>query len=837
MSDDLAVIKALERQVGRRIKRVEEVDVYPNSQNEFQLSEEGKVIRLNLSEMLFGDFSRIADLKDLEHLGLAMVGWESIKHLTSLSKLIQVNLGNNRIQDITPLASLTALTRLFLFNNEVQDVTPLASLTALTVLGLWGNQIQDITPLASLTALTELDLRRNQIQDITPLASLTALTMLDLHSNQIKDVTPLASLTALTMLNLSNNQIQDIGPLASLTALFRLRLSKNQIQDAGPLASLTTLNELRLSNNQIQDVTPLVPILERFGTITESEFFEGLSLGDNPLKQPPMEIVRRGKKDVLAWFEAQTETQRPLNEVKVLLVGAGGAGKTSLVKAIKNEEHDPKEEQTHGIRRETWTFTRDNREINARLWDFGGQEIMHATHQFFMSHRSLYVLVLDGRKEGKPEEYWLKHIGSFGGDSPILVVINKIDQNPGFDVDRRALRRKYPGIAAFHRVSCESREGIDAFRSSLCTALANVPMVSSTWPETWFQAKTALENLDKPYISYDAYRALCRDRSLTAENQQETLLHYLHDLGVALHFPELEWLDTQVLQPTWITNAVYTIINHRLLADGQGIFTLNQLKTILPEFPKDRYPFLIALMKKFELCFGLDKANHILVPDLLPVGEPELPEEKGDTLHFAVNYHFLPRSVMPRLIVNLHKDIHGGLCWRTGVVLQHPQIQARAVVRVDYDDDRLTMEVTGGQRREYLAVVLHCLRGLHGRFEKIGAKEHLRCTCAACQADEVPHEHRYDHLLEYRKNGMTDVPCPLLKNLVPIDDLLEGTFGPPIKGVADMIPMLEEIAKHFNNKETGAEVAKKILEVKPGLLGVSVNVGEAVHQFFKKRGG
>jgi internalin A len=62
------------------------------------------------------------------------------------------------------------------------------------------------------------------------------------------------------------------------------------------------------------------------------------------------------------------------------------------------------------------------REIKVNFWDFGGQEIMHATHQFFLSKRSLYILVLDGRKDEKPE-YWLKLIENFGGDSPVLVVI------------------------------------------------------------------------------------------------------------------------------------------------------------------------------------------------------------------------------------------------------------------------------------------------------------------------------------------------------------------------------------------------------------------------------
>ena len=41
---------------------------------------------------------------------------------------------------------------------------------------------------------------------------------------------------------------------------------------------------------------------------------------------------------------------------------------------------------------------------------------MHATHQFFLTKRSLYLLVLDSRltQEENRVEYWLKIIQSFG---------------------------------------------------------------------------------------------------------------------------------------------------------------------------------------------------------------------------------------------------------------------------------------------------------------------------------------------------------------------------------------------------------------------------------------
>lgn len=71
----------------------------------------------------------------------------------------------------------------------------------------------------------------------------------------------------------------------------------------------------------------------------------GIWLFENPLKKPPIEIVRKGKKAIKAYFKSLEGEKQALNEVKVLLVGDGGAGKTSNVKnkrQYKNSSNDGK---------------------------------------------------------------------------------------------------------------------------------------------------------------------------------------------------------------------------------------------------------------------------------------------------------------------------------------------------------------------------------------------------------------------------------------------------------------------------------------------------------------
>jgi len=243
----------------------------------------------------------------------------------------------------------------------------------------------------------------------------------------------------------------------------------------------------------------------------------------------------------------------------------------------------------------------DNTIIKLRLWDFGGQEIMHATHRFFLSKRSLYILVLDGRKDEKTE-YWLNHIESFGGASPVMVVLNKIDENPGFDVNRKFLREKYRGIKGFYRVSCATGDGIKEFTHELKQAVDAVEIKSTPWGRAWFQVKQRLENMKEDFISYKEYRQLCGDANVPDNAGRETLVEFLNDLGVIVHFKDLELNDTHILQPRWVTEAVYKIINSPRLASGKGVLDPDHLPGILKkkrvddfEYPPEKYRFITGL--------------------------------------------------------------------------------------------------------------------------------------------------------------------------------------------------------------------------------------------------
>ncbi|MCY7331051.1 MAG: GTP-binding protein, partial [Saprospiraceae bacterium] len=366
---------------------------------------------------------------------------------------------------------------------------------------------------------------------------------------------------------------------------------------------------------------------------------------DCPLIFPPIEFVKDSPQAVRDYFEELGEDGEKLNEVKVIFLGEASAGKTSLVKRLLGEDFDNKESQTHGIRIRKAPFTmEDGDQVTAHLWDFGGQEVMHATHQFFLSQRSVYVLLLNSRNDDQAEK-WLKHAASFGGRSPVLVVLNKIDENPSFEVNRKTLQEKYPQIRDFFRLSAKTDKGLEEFREALRREIDQADTRRTPFPKHWLAVKEHFSNMQADYIESDEYRSICVANGVTRPFSQDVLLKFLHDLGVVINFDKLKNFDTQILNPLWLTNGVYRIINSEIVANTGGLLRENDFDAVINDpryrkenmtervftYPKHKLQYIVRVMQEFELCFMLD-AHTYVVPQLLPVQEPDF-EVEGATLH------------------------------------------------------------------------------------------------------------------------------------------------------------------------------------------------------------
>jgi hypothetical protein len=772
------------------------------------------------------------------------------------------------------IAELKKFTTLDISRNQLTSLPPeITELKNLTTFSISENQLTSLPQeIAELKNLTTLSISGNQLTSLPPeIVELKNLTKLYISSNQLTSLPPeIAELKDLTELNISGNQLTSLPPeIVELKSLTELYISSNQLTLLpSEIVKLKNLTKLNISRNQLTSLPPEIIELD-MNIKWEYQLGEnGIFLEGNPLENPPIEIVKQGREAVTNYFKSLEGEKKPLNEVKVLLVGDGEAGKTSLVKRIFGEEVDGNESQTQGINIRKLPVNNEDREIKANFWDFGGQEIMHATHQFFLSKRSLYILVLDGRKDEK-SEYWLKLIENFGGNSPVLVVINKIDQNPAFELNRKFLREKYPSIRGFYRLSCKSGEGIEDFLKILENELKTVKHLEIKWPISWFNVKSRLEeicpscpstkvNEDCEYcnfIEYKQYETMCDEEGIKSESAQSTLVDFLHDLGVILHFRDIPLLNTYVLEPQWVTNAVYKIVNSKEIAESKGILKPDSM---LPEilkksteadfyYPPYQYGFFVSLMKKFELSYDID--NHtVLLPASLEIQEPDFKFDYEGTLRFVIDYDFLPPSVMPRFIVKMNRDIKDNLRWRTGVVLENKGYHSTAVIRADIEAKRISIYVNGNQRRDYFSVILQMFREINNSFEKLKAIEKIPLP------DNPEVTVSYDHLIKlelkgretYMPDGSDDEynvsdllgtvinrsnERALLEEILRIMEINRSSGNEILK----TLQKLQEVEDESDTEDTLLEKLNKIVMAEPNFYGFGIRLNEIMRLYIKSR--
>jgi len=696
---------------------------------------------------------------DLHGLGLS-----SLPELLRDQKQLQgLMLDGNQLNALPEwLGELRRLQTLLLTNNQLTALPEcLGELRRLRALVVTFNRLTALPKsLGKLDQLETLFLDGNRLSEWPEwLGRLTRIQTIDISDNQLS-VLPdsLGRLTQLRSLNLSRNQLTALpDSFDGLKELQSMFVSSNRLTSLpNSMAQLTNLQELHLHNNRLATLPDGLRELAARGSLA-TVYLHGngaLGLPDDVLGREFVSSssgpAKPAKEILDYYFATRGREGAVLGELRLIVVGRPKVGKTSLIKRLRGLPMDAHEAETHGIDIQPLDLECRDGRLHARVWDFGGQHVLHAMHEFFLRSRCLYLLVVEQRSSDVERDltYWLQLIRSYAGKAPVVVALN---QSKGVlrSLARSALEREYGPIVAWVPTDCAPEKQvpganatIESLRQALADAANAMPEPKRLFPRKWLAIKRWLEEMKEPYLEYSVYARRCAELEERDPEQQAALAAAMDELGVALNYgrdPRLR--DTTVLRPNWLANGIYTLLRANILTPkalvpdgtlteekvGEVLGVAGKLHVLNPaEYPRDKWRFLLRLMNLFQLSFPVDEKGHqYLVPTLLPADEPHEIEQVNGANVVKLRYEFdvVPGPLMGRLIVRLFALIDGRKAWQRGARLRYGD--ARGFVCVDLGETYVYATVGGGgpDRGELLDMIRESLKEMFREYERLRVVE------------------------------------------------------------------------------------------------------------------
>ncbi|WP_414573376.1 COR domain-containing protein [Nostoc sp. CCY 9925] len=733
----------------------------------------------NQLSSLPGEIGQLTNLQSLYLYGNQLSSLP--REIGQLTNLQSLHLSFNKLSSLPgEIGQFINLQTLNLSDNQLSSLPrEIGQLTNLQTLYLYFNKLSSLPgEIGQLTNLQSLDLSFNKLSSLaTAIGQLTNLQSLDLRLNQLSSLaTAIGQLINLQTLNLSGNQLSSLpGEIGQLTNLQSLYFDNNQLSSLPrEIRQLPNLKRLDLRRNPV----PIPPEI----------------LGSKNLDEDPGDV-----NEILDFYfrvEDPTETE-PLYEAKFLIVGEGGAGKTSLAKKIKDETYQlqPEEKSTAGIDVIQWKFTLPSgQDFRVNIWDFGGQEIYHHTHQFFLTERSLYALVADTRQENTDFPYWLKVVELLSDNSPVLIIKNE-KQDRQCQVNERQLRGEFTNLKETLTTNLDTNRGLAEIKDTIRQYISKLPHVGTPLPKLWVRVRAALENYSRNYISVEEYYSLCRVNSLTDRKDMLQLSRYLHDLGVCLHFQGDALLkNTVILKPEWGTSAVYKVLDNQQVIKNKGRFSKQDLAHIWQDVEyADMQDELLHLMMRFKLCYEIPgNPENYIAPHLLSTNQPDYNWDESNNLILRYTYDFMPKGIITRFIVEMHSLIEQqSLVWKTGVVLSKEQTRAEVIEQ--YNQREIKVRVAGKRKKELLTVITHEMEKIHKSYERLQYQTLVPCNCDKCKESQMPYSYPLKELYEFRDAGDYQIQCRKGRLMVDVRRLIDDVF---LTSQNPQIPMYEPITRN-----------------------------------------
>jgi hypothetical protein len=336
-----------------------------------------------------------------------------------------------------------------------------------------------------------------------------------------------------------------------------------------------------------------------------------------------------------------------------------------------------KEEGTHGVLKTMSAPSKgfikcisyDILLVSYRTWDFGGQTEYHATHQYFLSKRSLYIVMwkmTDGEKGMNEMEQWLINIQARAPNSPVIIVgthqdLVRDEFPPSFsEYLQQSIRDKFINVSDPEK--CGFPRVLDSIEIS-CKTRHNLRLLAHLLYDTAFSLKSpgggsggsktrlleqkipatylALEDLvgmlsaelrgqgHDPVLNRDQFaesvnREMEKRFSLKFRDEAELnqATKFLHENGLMLHYDDATLRDLYFLDPQWLCDVLSHVVTIREINPfaKNGVMRLEDLRHVFKSSTAvsvTAKSYIVNLLNKFEVALTWD-GRTLLIPSLLP---------------------------------------------------------------------------------------------------------------------------------------------------------------------------------------------------------------------------
>jgi len=370
--------------------------------------------------------------------------------------------------------------------------------------------------------------------------------------------------------------------------------------------------------------------------------------------------------------------------------------------------------------------------IDVSIWDFAGQHDYYNNHHYFLSTRTVFLVLWKMKDEKVGLEglkFWFKSLSSHLQHDPTSLENNKPyfsilvvgtfldDQNVKKSEESKKFREQeileiaksnrihYP--IQIYEVSCSTMDNIHGLKQSIYKTALTHGYMGEKLPIGYLNIKNSIEELKNqekfknlPIIEIQELI----NYNKTFEFDDEFVkrgLKLLHQWGTCVYFDEPKELSNYVvLKPEFLTKEVMGKLFSPDLRHNfkDGILNHSNLKLFWPNY-MDKSEMLMTLMEKFEICFKLKedenkpfKDQRSLIVNYSPENKPNdlstyWPNElsnKNEEIERTMIFNMIPKEMVSRLFVCLQHKIEDQLIWRYGMAfISKENKNIRAFVNVE----------------------------------------------------------------------------------------------------------------------------------------------------------